>query len=152
MHACEGQLMKLLIVLNEIPSSHLYIDSMFSIAIVHSQKCCSSVWTLTCAHMISRVRVPPLICSTYCCHSPSWNKLWVTHERYLSTLSCVLIWINGTIHRRSGITTVDWRGEMESNVLENYPVITTQATVGSLQWVGERRETIQNYEVCSPKV
>ena len=73
--------------------------------------------------MISRVRAPPLICSTHCCHPLSWNKHWITHEQYHSSLSCVLIWFNGAISRRSGITTVNCRGEMESNSLENYPVI-----------------------------
>ena len=71
--------------------------------------CCRHVCTLTCAHKSGRVRVPPSICSTHCCHPPSWDKPWVTHERYLSSLSCVVIRINGTIHRRSGITTVCWR-------------------------------------------
>ena len=64
---------------------------------------------LTCAPMISWVRAPPLVCSTHCCHPPSWDKHWIASEEYLSTLSCVLIWINRAVHRRSGITTVDWR-------------------------------------------
>ena len=68
--------------------------------------------TLTCAHNSGRVRVPPAICSTHCPHPPSWNKPGVTSEEYLSSFSCVLIWINGTIHRRSGITTVDWRTKL----------------------------------------
>ena len=74
---------------------------------VHAHIGCE--WTLTRASMISRVRGPPLICSTHCCHPLSWNKHWITHERYLSSFSCVLIWFNGTMHRRRGITTVDWR-------------------------------------------
>ena len=68
-------------------------------------------WILTCAHKSGRVRIPPSICSTHCPHPPSWDKPWVASEKYLSSLSCVLIWINGTIHRRSGITTVDWRAK-----------------------------------------
>ena len=71
-------------------------------------------WKLTCAPMISRVRVPPLICSTHCCHPPSWNKHWITHEQYLSSLSCVLIWLNGAIDRRSRITAVDWRVKIDN--------------------------------------
>ena len=54
----------------------------------------------------SRVRVPPSICSTHCCHPPSC-KPWVTSEDYLSSLSCALIWINRAISRDSGIATVD---------------------------------------------
>ena len=66
---------------------------------------------LTCAHKSGRVRAPPLICSTHCPHPLSWNKHWITHERYHSSLSGVLIWTNRTIHRMSGIATVDWRKE-----------------------------------------
>ena len=58
---------------------------------------------------ITRVRVPPPIWCTYCCHVPSWDKPRVTSKHNLSTLSCVLICPNGTISRESGITTVDCR-------------------------------------------
>ena len=64
--------------------------------------------TYTCAHMITRVRVPPPMCSTHCPHPPSWDKHWVTSEEYLSSLSCVLIWFNGTIVRGNGSPTTDW--------------------------------------------
>ena len=74
------------------------------------------IGTLTSARKASRVRVPPPICCTHCCHPLSWNKLWVTFEEYLSSLQCVLIWFNGTIYRRSGITTVDWRGKSKNSV------------------------------------
>ena len=36
-------------------------------------------------------------------------------EEYLSSLQCVLICLNGTISRDSGITTVDWREKVMSN-------------------------------------
>jgi len=68
-------------------------------------------WTLTCAHMSGRVRVPPPICSTCSHHCCIWNKSCVTSEGYLSTLSCVLIWQNEAIPRSSWITTVDWEEE-----------------------------------------
>ena len=68
----------------------------------------NSVHDLTCTPKTSRVRIPPPICSTHCSHPPSWNKPWITLEEYLSTLSCVLIWLNGAIHRTSGIGTVGW--------------------------------------------
>ena len=65
---------------------------------------------LTCAHKRSRVRTPPPICSTNCCHILSWVKPWVTSEHNLSSLSCVLIFsTNRTICWDSGITTVGWR-------------------------------------------
>ena len=115
--------------------------------LVALQKCCSSVWTLTCAHKISRVRAPPLVCSTHCCHPLSWNKPWVTHERYLSSLSCVLIWFNGTIHRRSGITTVDWRegnGEYKSVGSPHMSMFANNALLGGgvrvRVWIREQRK------------
>ena len=64
---------------------------------------------LTCACKIAWVRGPPSISCTSSSHPCSRNKTWVATEEYLSSLSCVLIGFNGTIHRRSGITTVDWR-------------------------------------------
>ena len=73
---------------------------------------------LTCAHMITRVRDPPPICCTHCPHSLSWDKPWVTPEHNLSSLQCVLIWINGTIPRNSGVTTVGWIGRKELHVVE----------------------------------
>ena len=86
---------------------------------------------LTCAHSGS-VRVPPPICSTHCPHPPSWNKPWVTSEEYLSTISCVFIWFNGTIHRRSGITTVDWRAKLKPH--DTYQVVLGIHSVPALQY------------------
>ena len=70
---------------------------------------------LTCAHKTSRVRVPSSIWCAHCPCLPSWDKPWVTSEEYLSTLQCVLICLNGTISRVSGITTVYWREKVMSN-------------------------------------
>ena len=70
---------------------------------------------LTCAYSSSWVRVPSTISCTHCPHPLSWDKPWVTSEEYLSSLQCVLIWLNGTISRDSGITTVDWREKKMSN-------------------------------------
>ena len=64
--------------------------------------------------MITRVRVPPPICSTNCPHPPSWDIPWVTSEEYLSSLQCVLIRFNGAITRDSGITAVGWMKKMLS--------------------------------------
>ena len=64
---------------------------------------------LTCACKTAWVRGPPSIRCTSSSLPCSWNKTWVTTEDYLSSLSCVLIWFNEAICRRSGITTVDWR-------------------------------------------
>ena len=86
----------------------------------------------TCAHKSGRVRVPPPICSTHCPHPPSWNKPWVTSEEYLSTISCVFIWFNGTIHRNSGITTVDWRAKLKPH--DTYQVVLGIHSVPALQY------------------
>ena len=97
-------------------------------------------YKLTCAHKSSRVRAPPPICSTHCPHPPSWDKPWVTSEEYLSSLSCVLIWFNGTIHRRSGIATVDWRAKLKPHdtyqlVLDKHSVYQPYSTdVEVVQW------------------
>ena len=42
------------------------------------------------------------------CHPPDWDKHWITSNKYLSSLSCVLIWLNRTICWESGVTAVDW--------------------------------------------
>ena len=49
--------------------------------------------------------------------SSSWHKPWVTSEEYLSSLSCVQIWVNGAICRDSRITTVDCGEERGSTEL-----------------------------------
>ena len=105
---------------------------------------------LTCASKISRVRTPPLVCSTHCCHPLSWNKHWITPEQYLSSLSCVLIWFNGTIHRRSGITTVDWRAKLKPH--DTYQVAAGYAFstyVEVLQWsqlMAQAIETMHGFD------
>ena len=70
---------------------------------------CGQYNTLTCAVKTSGVWVPCSTWCAYCGHIPNWVKTWVTPEPYLSPLSCVWIWHNGTTPRNSGIATVGWR-------------------------------------------
>ena len=69
---------------------------------------------LTCAHKSGRVRVPPSICSTHCSHRPSWDKPRVTLDEYLSSLSCVLVCLNGTITRSNWQSTTDWNSNVQN--------------------------------------
>ena len=70
---------------------------------------CGQNNTLTCAVKTSGVGVPSSTRCAYCGHISNWVKTWVTPEPYLSPLSCVWIWRNGTTPWNSGITTVRWR-------------------------------------------
>ena len=72
----------------------------------------------TCAHKSGRVRGPPPICCTHCPHPPSWDKPWVTSEECHSTLSCVLIWINGAICWDIRNTTVSCKTKDENTIFK----------------------------------
>ena len=74
---------------------------------INNQCLSCMLWTLTCTHKSSRVRVPPSI-FTHCPHPPCWSKPRVTPEEYLS---CALICLKGTISWGSRITTVGCREE-----------------------------------------
>ena len=91
----------------------------------HAQNSDLVIWYLqfnhlTIAHESGRIWGPGTIhCysiwCTICPHPPSWNKPWGTHEEYLCTTQCALVWINEAIPRTSRHSTVDWKKGFDVN-------------------------------------